>query len=163
MRTSTLSASMATVTSTTSRSGPNMGLGAEAQAAIRVARKTFTKGGIESLRLAPAATGDLCDLVRLPGRYGQRIASIAGSAEIWESVTPFVPPRYIKANGRNTLEGQIRAELRSRGLPEPAKIQLIGPSSKGWALPRQLPERRAWPGGVSAILSCRADAGRTHR
>ena len=107
-----------------------MGLGAEAQAAIRAARKTFTKGGIEPLRLALAATGDLRDLVRLPGRYGQRIACIAGCAETWQSVTPFVPPRYVKANGRNTLEGQIRAELHSRGFPEPAAVHPLAPAPR---------------------------------
>lgn len=107
-----------------------MGLGAEAQAAVRAARKTFTKGGIEPLRLALAATGDVCDLARLPGRYGQRIASVAGCAEIWQSVTPFVPPRYVKANGRNTLEGQIRAELHSRGLPEPAAVHQLAPTPR---------------------------------
>ena len=105
-----------------------MGLGAAAQAAVRAARKTFTKGGVEPLRLALAATGDLRDLVRLPGTYGQRIASIAGCAETWQSVTPFVPPRYVKTNGSNTLEGQIRAELHSRGLPEPAAVHRLAPA-----------------------------------
>ena len=104
-----------------------MGLGAEAQAAIRAARKAFTKGGIEPLRLALAATGDLRDLVRLPGKYGQRIACIAGRAETWQSVTPFVPPRYVKAKGRNTLEGQIRADLFSRGFLEPAAVHQLAP------------------------------------
>ena len=105
---------------------PN-GLGAEAQAAIRAARKTPTKGGIEPLRLAVAATGDLHDLVRLPGIYGLRIAHIAGCASIWQSLTPFVPPRHIKARGKNALEGQIRAELHSRGFPEPAAVHRLAP------------------------------------
>ena len=108
-----------------------MRLGAAAQAAVRAARKTFTKGGVEPLRLALAATGDLRDLrdlVRLPGRYGRRIASIAGCAETWQSVTPFVPPRYVKTNGSNTLEGQIRAELHSRGFPEPAAVHRLAPA-----------------------------------
>lgn len=37
-----------------------------------------------------------------------------GSRE-WISWTPFVAPRYIKPRGRNTLEGQLRDELSSRG------------------------------------------------
>ena len=105
-----------------------MRLGAAAQAAVRAARKTFTKGGVEPLRLALAATGDLRDLVRLPGTYGRRIASIAGCAETWQSVTPFVPPRHVKTNGSNTLEGQIRAELHSRGFPEPAAVHRLAPA-----------------------------------
>lgn len=104
-----------------------MGLGAKAQAAIRHARRTFTKGGLEPLRLALVGTGALQDLIGLPERYGQRIARIAGPALVWQSVTPFVPPRYVKAGGKNTLEGQIRAELRSRRFPEPNAVHPLAP------------------------------------
>ena len=105
-----------------------MGLGAKAQAAVRTVRKTFTKGGIEPLRLALAATGDLSDLTRLAGDYGKNIAAIAGPATIWQSATPFVPPRHLKPRGRNTLEGQIRAELHSRDLPQPMTVTLRAPA-----------------------------------
>ena len=101
------------------------GLGFDAQVAIRKARRTFTKGGIEPLRLALAGTGNFQGLARLPGRYGQRIARIAGRATLWQSMTPFVAPRYIKARGKNTLEGQIRAELRSRKFPEPVVVHRL--------------------------------------
>ena len=103
------------------------GLGADAQAAIRAARTTFMKGGIEPLRLALAATGGLSDLVRLPGEYGRRIERLTRSASSWQSVTPFVPPRYVKARGKNSLEGQIRAELRSRGFPDPVAMERLAP------------------------------------
>ena len=56
------------------------GLGANAQAAIRAARKTFTKGGIEPLRLALAATGDLSDMGRLPGIHGRRMDRLTSRA-----------------------------------------------------------------------------------
>ena len=109
-------------------------LGAKAQAAIRAARKTFTKGGIEPLRLAVAATGDFPDLVGLVDEYGrddqgQRIARLTRPALNWQSVTPFVPPRYIKVRGKNSLEGQICAELRTRGLPNPSSITILAPST----------------------------------
>lgn len=103
------------------------GLGAESQAAVRAARMTFTKGGIEPLRLALAATGDLSNVVELSGAAGQRLASLTRRATIWRSVTPFVPPRYVKAHGKNTLEGQVHAELRSRGFPEPATVLVLAP------------------------------------
>ena len=103
------------------------GLGANAQAAIRAARKTFTKGGIEPLRLALAATGDLSDMGRLPGTHGRRMDRLTSRASSWRSVTPFVPPRHIKARGKNTLEGQIRAELRVRGFPDPATVLPLAP------------------------------------
>ena len=77
-----------------------MGLGDEAQAAIRAVRRTFTKGGIEPLRLALAGKGDLRDLIRLPDEHGRRLAAIVGPAMTWQSATPFVPPRYLKARGK---------------------------------------------------------------
>ena len=105
------------------------GLGAEAQAAIRAARRTFTKGTIEPLRLGLAATGDLSDMLRLSGAFGRRMACLTGEASSWQTVTPFVPPRYPKARGKNTVEGQIRTELHSRGFPDPAVVDL-GPTAR---------------------------------
>ncbi len=104
-----------------------MGLGASAQATIRVARRTFTKGGVEPLRLALAALGDPRDFVRLPGTYGQRLAQLTSCSTTWRSLTPFVPPRHIKARGKNSLEGQICAELRSRGFPVPTVVRQLVP------------------------------------
>lgn len=104
-----------------------MGLDSNAQAAIRAIRRTFTKGGIEPLRLALAASGDLKDLGRIQKRYGRRLNQIVAldGATAWESLTPFVPPRFIKTRGKNTLEGQLRAELHSRKLPEPVSVSQI--------------------------------------
>ena len=48
----------------------------------------------------------------------------------WESVTPFVPPRYLKKSGKNNLEGQVNAELISRGFPEAKRIQVLEEQSK---------------------------------
>lgn len=99
-----------------------MGLGKLAQDAIRGIRKTFTKGGVDPLRIAIAATGYLEDFSGLPAQYGQSIARLRSDNNVWESITPFVPPRHLKKNGKNTLEGQIRAELDSRVLPQPKLI-----------------------------------------
>ena len=113
-----------------------MELGAKAQAAIRAVRRTFTKGGIEPLRLALAATGGLSDLARLPDKHG-RLAAITARASIWQSVTPFVPPRHLKRRGKNALEGQIQAELHSRGFPEPSMVHQLAPvrRSQGDSVP----------------------------
>ena len=105
-----------------------MGLGANAQSAIRALRKTFTKGDIEPLRLALAATKDLCDLTRRIHDESGFIAAIAAHGSAWQSVTPFVPPRHLKARGKNALEGQIRAELHSRGFPEPIMVHPFVPT-----------------------------------
>lgn len=97
-----------------------MGLGETAQAALRTLKRTFTKGGVGELRLALAGGGTIDDLRRLPDPFARSINSVlapATGATVWQSVTPFVPPRYCKPRGANTLQGQINAELTSRGLP----------------------------------------------
>lgn len=108
----------------------HMGLDAQAQTAVRAVRRTFTKGGVASLRLALAGSGALEDMQSLPGDYGDRLRAVLGSGPDplrWISRTPFVPPRHLKKNGKNTLEGQVVAELASRGLPAPAEIQVLDP------------------------------------
>lgn len=111
-----------------------MGLDSEAQAAVRAVRKTFTKGGVGPLKLALVGTGRLEELAaRLPPPPGtdQRLLpsliNPRGDSRVWKSITPFVPPRYVKQRGRNTLEGQVVAELASRHLPAPVLIRLIEP------------------------------------
>lgn len=46
------------------------------------------------------------------------------AARVWRTVLPFVPPRHLKRQGRSALEGQIQAELGSRGLPAAARIEV---------------------------------------
>ena len=103
-----------------------MGFSPEAQMAIRRLRKAFLiKGSTEPLRVALAGAGSLKDFLRLPEPYGCNLKSILGCSRNWQSITPFVAPRFRKKRGRNTLEGQIQAELRSRGLPEPKVLELL--------------------------------------
>ena len=105
-----------------------MGLRDAAQRAIRTLRRTWTKGGVGELQLAVVGSGDLGMLRRLPAPLNLQLEAIFGSPEevatLWESVTPFVPPRYLKAKGKDTLEGQVQAELRSRGLPAAEAIEI---------------------------------------
>ncbi len=107
-----------------------VGLGTDAQAAIRAVRKMFPKNPLDPLRLAPIMTGDLIDLNSLPAPYGTQASKLITESASWQSLTPMILPRYIKARGRNTLEGQIRAELASRGLPEPTKIDVLPPRTQ---------------------------------
>jgi CRISPR-associated protein Csb2 len=114
-----------------------MGLDASAQAAVRAVRMTFTKGGVGPLRLALAGSGSLSDLRGLAGIYGATLRNLIGPLEgatVWTSVTPFVPPRFIKKRGKNTIEGQLIAELVGRGLPEPSDIQVIDPHADARSL-----------------------------
>lgn len=105
------------------------GLDARDQAAARRTRGTWTKGGANELRVAWAGAGTAADLRRLPGRFGLALSKTLGSGCTWISATPFVPPRHVKERGANSLEGQIRAELRSRGLDEPASVEVLDPAT----------------------------------
>ncbi len=40
-------------------------------------------------------------------------------------VTRLVLPRYLKKTGKNSLEGQVQAELASRGLPPAESIEVL--------------------------------------
>lgn len=97
-----------------------MGLCRDALGAIRGVRRTWMKGGAGELQLAIAGIGDLEMLRRLPAPLGLKIAPLLGppeGARTWVSRTPFIPPRFLKPRGSNSLLGQINAELASRGLP----------------------------------------------
>ena len=100
-------------------------LGVDAQAAIREVRRTPSKNNPDPLQLALAMTGDLHELSRLPAPYGSHISRLVTGSATWQSLTPLVLPRHIKKRGKNTLEGQIKTELVSRGLPEPTQIELL--------------------------------------
>jgi CRISPR-associated protein Csb2 len=104
-----------------------MGLGARAQEAVRAVRRTFTKGGAGELTVAVAGWGRTDDLRGLTGPLGAGMEGFLaprGGARVWRSFTPFVAPRHLKRRGRNSLEGQVLAELAARGLP-PAAVELL--------------------------------------
>jgi len=97
------------------------GLGERAMGAIREVRKTWAKK-LPDLRVAFAGSGSLESFRPL----NPVLESIVGNASlVWESLTPFVPPRFLKPHGKNSLEGQVQAELASRGLPLATKIEMI--------------------------------------
>ncbi|HZZ42840.1 MAG TPA: type I-U CRISPR-associated protein Csb2 [Tepidisphaeraceae bacterium] len=103
-----------------------MGLGDRAQRAISSLRRTWTKGGAGDLQLAVVGKGNLSDLSRLPDPLGPSLARLIGPATTWTTLTPFVPPRFLKKEGRrNDLLHQVQAELASRNLPSDATITVL--------------------------------------
>lgn len=107
-----------------------MGLDGKAQAAVSAVSRTFAKGGIGPLCLARAGGGALDDLRTLPGVFGDGLRSVLGppaGASRWVSLTPFVPPRHLKPHGRNSLAGQVAAELESRGQPRDVEVRVLDP------------------------------------
>jgi len=110
-----------------------MGLGDAAQTAIRTMKHTYTKGGVGELQTALVGRGDLECLRQLPESLRPQIDQLLGPAEksrTWISTTPFVAPRHIKRNGKNTLMGQINTELASRRLPSAIQIEILLPDDK---------------------------------
>ena len=103
------------------------GLDAQDQSALRMTRGTYTKGGVGALRLAWSASGEREQLHRLPGPLGETLRSFIGRGRVWLSATPFVPPRFPKPRGANSLDGQVKAELLARGLPAPERIEWLDP------------------------------------
>lgn len=106
-----------------------MGLRDAAQRAIRQSRETWRKKGPD-LQVAVVGYGELEMLRQLPSPLNRHAEQLLGPSEgsrVWESVTPFVLPRFRKPRGKNTLLGQLNAELESRRLPEVESI-LIDPA-----------------------------------
>lgn len=105
-----------------------MGLGDAAQQAIRTLKRTWTKGGVGNLQLAVVGRGTLESLRSLPEPLLSQVEKILGPAagsRLWSSHTPFVAPRHVKRHGKNTIEGQVNAELKSRGLPGTNHVEII--------------------------------------
>ncbi|MBI2393745.1 MAG: type I-U CRISPR-associated protein Cas5/Cas6 [Deltaproteobacteria bacterium] len=97
-----------------------MGFGADAQRALRALRATFTKGADSPLFVTLVGLGELETFRSLAARAVAELAE----TNVWESRTPFVPPRHLKAT-KHTLEDQVQAELASRGLPAAARIEQL--------------------------------------
>lgn len=104
-----------------------MGLGEEAQRAIRTLRRTWTKGGAGDLQVAVVGSGDFDMLRRLPTPLGCKLDGILGppgGALLWESVTPFVLPKTLDRRSKRRVAGQLNAELASRKLPEAIEVEV---------------------------------------
>lgn len=91
------------------------GFDADAQRVLRGVRKTYMKGGAGELQVTVVGLGALSDLAPLEGALAP-IRRTTGAGTTWESATPFLPPRFLKPRGKNTLLGQLEAELETRGL-----------------------------------------------
>jgi CRISPR-associated protein Csb2 len=97
-----------------------MGFREIAQPALRRLRKTWAKG-IDDIAVTLLGIGSRESFLEVGGN---KIPELASSAT-WVSRTPFIPPRFLKADGKDSLEGQVRAELRRRGLPDLATAPMV--------------------------------------
>lgn len=92
-----------------------MGFDLQALGGIQKLRHTYAKG-LPTLYVTVVGLGHVRDL-------GRRLPEL-GRSQVWESRTPFVPPRHIKDKGKDTLVGQVRAECLSRGWSEPSQVEV---------------------------------------
>lgn len=92
-----------------------MGFDVAARTALRRIQRAWVKGfpGIIMTLLRVGTREELA------GTVAQLRAGLA-----WRTVTPFVPPRFLKPRGTSGLEGQAQAELASRGLPRASKVEV---------------------------------------
>lgn len=100
---------------------------------------------------APGAEADLwrVRLVPLPLEWAAPPGLDGTPSREWRSMTPFVPPRHhLRPNGRarpkESLEVQLAAELRNRGIDVPFEVQEEG---VGWVAvhhPRSTVRRATW-------------------
>lgn len=81
--------------------------------------------GGPDLRMTWLATCRADDVGGLVGESMRGRAAQLGLARIWESHTPFVPPRFPRKHGRrtaDTVEAQARRMIAGLGMPAPATI-----------------------------------------
>jgi len=126
-----------------------MGFDARAQAALANVTATWASK-LPKIYVTLVGMGRRCDFI---GHVPQ-----LRSARVWVSSTPFVPARFLKDRGPNSLGGQVRAELRWREVvqePESIEVQLEGD-------PEWLPVAQFWPlwhrrAGLVSFASAGAD------
>lgn len=90
-----------------------MGFGSSADRALRRLRRTWAKG-MSDITATLIGIGKLQDFRTVGGDPVPEL----GKSRIWVSRTPFIPPRFLKVRGKNSITRQVRAELQSRGLPD---------------------------------------------
>jgi CRISPR-associated protein Csb2 len=100
------------------------GIGADAQSVVRAARTLYGKSHSD-FGLAVAASGPLDKLFSM-----QALAAKFKPSNFWISDTPFVPVRFLKKRGRNTLAGQVLDELKSRGFSSLPKAIYVLPARR---------------------------------
>jgi len=90
-----------------------MGFGPLAKWGLRRLRTTWAKG-MDDIAVTLIGIGKR-DSFR---KVGDDALPELGSGTNWVSRTPFMPPRFLKSRGKDSIQGQVRAELQRRGLPD---------------------------------------------
>jgi CRISPR-associated protein Csb2 len=127
-----------------------MGFEPHAASALRRLRRSWAKG-LPDIYVTLVGLGMRDDFVTAVPQLGE--------SRIWRSVTPFVPPRFLKQRGSSSLEGQVQAELASRGLPAAVRVEVelerdgYAPAEHFWSL---------WSEGAPLVRIAETDVGGAH-
>ncbi|MBX5495651.1 MAG: type I-U CRISPR-associated protein Cas5/Cas6 [Bryobacteraceae bacterium] len=97
-----------------------MGFGPLAERGLRRLRRTWAKG-MDDIAVTLIGIGKRGAFRSLGGKPVPEL----GSSTTWVSRTPFIPPRFLKPRGKDSIEGQVRAELLRRELPDLAVPPVI--------------------------------------
>lgn len=74
--------------------------------------------------------------------------AILKPSKVFQSATPVVLRKYLARHGKKTVDGQMREELKERGLPEPIRVEVMSSQRmveqrlKGFALRRKFGKRK---------------------
>jgi len=90
-----------------------MGFGPLAERGLRRLRTTWAKG-IDDIAVTLIGIGKREEFREV----GEDAIPELGSGAAWVSRTPFIPPRFLKSRGKDSIQGQVYAELQRRGLPD---------------------------------------------
>lgn len=93
-----------------------MGFDDAAQAALQELSRTWAKN-FPDIFVTLAGMGDRDDFAK--------IVPATRSSSVWQTVTPFVPPRHLKPKGKDRMDEQVQAELERRGLPRADRITFL--------------------------------------
>jgi CRISPR-associated protein Csb2 len=126
-----------------------MGLDARARRALESAPPLYASG-------MPPLPVTLLE-VGLREDFAAAVAQVR-RARRWVSLTPFLAPRHLKRRGRNSLEGQVRAELAERGFPEPVAVE-FELERQGFAPAEALPRVLRLAGGAVRVAERAPEAG----
>ena len=102
------------------------GLSDISQDILRRIRETYMKDGVGTLAVRFAGAGTAEDFTAIP-----TLRPMISASRVWQSLSPLVLPRHRKGKGKDTPDGQIIAELASRGFPAPEKIEWLRAESIG--------------------------------
>ena len=103
------------------------GFSREAVQAISRIRWAYAKGQ-NSLSVNMVGQGDIASIYQqlaATGRIPNNALAVLKPSSTFISATPMVLRKYLAKNGKKTFAGQIREELKERGLPEPVSIDLL--------------------------------------